>query len=176
MRLSALILDSASNSNSRLTPEQLILWNKLRDEFDRLNTAHFEGKLPMPEIVLSSRKTFGGYYQPGRHRIVLSWQAYCEYGLPETLNTFRHEVAHIVHPNHSAAFWRVALALGAAQRYARPPLHVPAPRYVYACPACGRRSRLRAASCASCDRAYNPRYALQLISAAGKVSSSSPLG
>ncbi len=159
MKLSAL--------TSKLTPEQITLWNLLRDEFDRLNAVHFDGKLSLPEIVLSNRKTFGGYYQPGRHRIVLSWQAYREHGLPETLNTFRHEVAHIVHPNHSAAFWRVALALGAAQRYASPPIQVRAPRYVYVCSACGRcverRRRLRAASCASCDRTYNPRFVLQLI-------------
>lgn len=136
-------------------------------EFHRLNAAHFEGRLILPEIVLSTRKTFGGYYQPSRHRIVLSWQAYSEHGLPETLNTFRHEVAHIVHPNHSLAFWNVALALGAAQRYASPPRVVRACRYVYACPACGRRierrRRLRTASCASCDHAYNPKYALQLV-------------
>ena len=152
----------------KLTPEQAVVWNLLRDEFHRLNAAHFDSRLVMPEIVLSTRKTFGGYYQPARHRIVLSWQAYCEHGLPETMNTFRHEIAHIVHPNHSAAFWRVALMLGAAQRYASPPLKTSSRRYVYACPACGRRierrRRLRLASCAACDHAYNPRYALQLIS------------
>ena len=151
-----------------MTPEKTALWSLLREEFDRLNTAYFDGKLLTPEIVLSSRKTFGGYYQPARHRIVLSWQAFSEHGLPETLNTFRHEVAHIVHPNHSTAFWRVALALGATQRYARPPLKTCSPRYVYACCVCGRhverRRRLRAASCASCDRVYNPRYALHLVS------------
>ena len=151
-----------------LTPEQAAVWNLLRGEFDRLNAAHFDNRLVMPEIVLSARKTFGGYYQPARHRIVLSWQAYGEHGLPETLNTFRHEVAHIVHPNHSPAFWRVALMLGAAQRYASPPLKVSSRRYIYACPACGRRierrRRLRLASCASCDRNYNPRYALHLVS------------
>ena len=168
MRLSALTPDSARPAEQTHTAEQAKLWHLLRDEFDRLNAAHFGGSLLMPEIVLSTRKTYGGYYQPARHRIVLSWQAYYEHGLPETLNTFRHEVAHIVHPNHSAAFWRVAHTLGAEQRYASPPLKTPARRYVYACPACGRRierrRRLRAASCASCDRAYNPRYALTLIS------------
>ena len=151
-----------------MTPEHSALHDLLREEFHRLNAAHFDCRLTMPEIVLSTRKTFGGYYQPARHRIVLSWQAYCEHGLPETLNTFRHEVAHIVHPNHSADFWRVALMLGATQRYASPPLKVPSRRYVYACPACGRqimrRRRLRSASCASCDRHFNPHYALQLIS------------
>lgn len=157
---------SASKCNTALPQAALLLL--LQEEFSRLNAAHFEGRLAMPEIVLSARKTYGGYYQPSRHRIVLSWQANCEHGLEETLNTFRHEVAHIVHPNHSAAFWTLALALGAAQRWARSPLRAPR-RYVYACPGCGRslvrQRRLRAASCAACDRVYNPRYALQLVDA-----------
>jgi predicted SprT family Zn-dependent metalloprotease len=169
-----------TSKTPKLTSEQSAVWNLLRNEFDRLNTVHFHGQLVMPEIVLSNRKTFGGYYQPARHRIVLSWQAYREHGLPETLNTFRHEVAHIVHPNHSAAFWSVAIALGATQRHASSPLQTHSRRYVYGCPACGRRierrRRLRSASCASCDRTYNPRYALQLIRETGEVSSSSPPG
>lgn len=144
-------------------------------EFHRLNALHFESRLQLPEIELSLRKTFGGYYQPARHRIVLSWQAYTEHGLPETLNTFRHEIAHVVHPNHSAAFWSVAHALGATQKYASPPREVPARHYVYACSACGkrieRRRRLRLASCASCDRVYNPRYALTLITETNPQSS-----
>jgi len=151
-----------------LTPEQAELLALLHQEFARLNSAHFAGRLKTPEIVISTRKTYGGYYQPRRHKIVVSWQAFCEHGLPETLNTFRHEVAHIVHPNHSAAFWAVAQALGANQRYASAPLRVPRRRYVYACPACGRRierrRRMRPSSCASCDRTYNPRFLLVLVS------------
>lgn len=142
----------------------------LHQEFARLNALHFDGKLACPEIVLSRRKTYGGYYQPRRHRIVLSLQAYHEHGWDETLNTFRHEVAHILHPDHSAAFWAVATRLGATQRYASSPLAAkprPAPRYTYACPACGRRiqrhRRLRTASCAICDKRYNPLYALHLV-------------
>ena len=154
------------------------LWETLQAEFDRLNAAHFAGRLTAPEIVISRRKTYGGYYQPRTHRIVISWQAYCEHGLAETLNTFRHEVAHIVHPNHSRAFWEVAIALGATQRYASPPLKKPARKYVYACPACGRRferrRRIRAASCAACDSRYNPRFALRLV--AGDVSECASLG
>ena len=157
----------------KLTPEQESVRALLVEEFHRLNAAHFDGRLTLPEIVLSTRKTFGGYYQPSRHKIVLSWQAYREHGWPEMLNTFRHEVAHVVQPNHSAAFWTIALALGASQRYASQPLKA-SRRYLYACPACGkrieRRRRLRAASCGSCDRAYNPRYALQLVSAEDKPS------
>lgn len=140
----------------------------LRAEFERLNDTHFGGRLRMPEIVISTRKTYGGYYQPQRHRIVVSWQAFGEHGLAETLNTFRHEVAHIVHPDHSPAFWTLACALGATRRYASAPLVVPARKYVYACPVCGRRferqRKLRAASCASCDTRYNPRFSLCLLS------------
>ena len=154
------------------------LWETLRSEFDLLNAAHFGDRLTVPEIVISRRKTYGGYYQPHTHRIVISWQAYCEHGLDETMNTFRHEVAHIVHPNHSRAFWGVAHALGATQRYASPPLKKPTRQYVYACPACGRRlqrrRRIRAASCAVCDSRYNPRFALRLV--AGDVSESASLG
>ena len=166
---------------SASTPPSLdpaALWETLRAEFDRLNAAHFAGRLTVPEIVISQRKTYGGYYQPRTHRIVISWQAYREHGLDETLNTFRHEVAHIVHPNHSRAFWEVAHALGAIQRYASPPLKKPTRKYVYACPACGRRferrRRIRAASCASCDSRYNPKFALRLLGT--DVSASASLG
>ena len=149
------------------TSELSALEDTLRTEWDRLNQAHFGGRLMMPEIVVSTRKTYGGYYQPSRHRIVVSWQAYREHGLDETLNTFRHEVAHVVHPNHSAAFWTLARALGVTQRYASPPVLRRSRRYIYACPACERRierrRRLRDASCASCDARYNPRFALKLI-------------
>ncbi len=150
----------------------------LQAEFARLNQTHFDGRLTPPEIVVSTRKTYGGYYQPSRHRLVVSWQAYQEHGLEETLNTFRHEVAHIVHPDHSAAFWRLAFAIGVTKRYAAAPLTVPARKYIYACPGCGRRyerkRRIRAASCAACDSRYNPRYALRLVS--GDVSPSSTAG
>jgi len=142
---------------------------ELQAEFERLNAAHFGGKLKPPEIVVSRRKTYGGYYQPSRHRIVVSWQAFQEHGWPETLNTFRHEVAHICHHNHSPAFWELARRLGATRRYAASPLS-PARstrKYVYACPVCGgrvyRARRLRNASCGSCDKKYNPRFSLQLV-------------
>ncbi len=152
---------------SASTSELSALEDLLRAEWDRLNQAHFGGKLTMPEIVVSTRKTYGGYYQPSRHRIVVSWQAYREHGLEETLNTFRHEVAHVIHPNHSAAFWSVAHALGVTKRYASPPVVQRSRRYIYACPACERRierrRRLRDASCAACDARYNPRYVLRLV-------------
>lgn len=152
---------------SASTSELGALEDVLRLEWERLNQTHLGGRLTLPEIVVSTRKTYGGYYQPSRHRIVVSWQAYQEHGLEETLNTFRHEVAHVVHPNHSAAFWAVAHTLGVTKRYAAPPVIRRSRRYIYVCPACERRierrRKLRAASCASCDARYNPRYALRLV-------------
>lgn len=153
---------------SVLTAKQNALHEALCAEFARLNQVHFTDRLSLPEIVVSTRKTYGGYYQPAKHRIVVSWQAYVEHGLPETLNTFRHEVAHIVHPNHSRAFWQLAALLGVTRRYASKPLKpCTTSKYIYECPNCKshllRRRRLRNASCGVCDKKYNPRYALRLI-------------
>ncbi len=159
------------------TPEELLAG--LHTEFDRLNAAHFGGSLTTPEIVVSRRKTYGGYYQPGKHRIVVSWQAHVEHGLTETLNTFRHEVAHIPHRNHGPQFWALAHQLGVTQKYASHPVSRRGKIYVYACPSCGKRTERRrqmrtAASCAACDRRYNPRFVLKLVQErhASEVSSS----
>ena len=150
--------------------EQDALRENLCHEFARLNAAHFQGKLKMPVIVISTRKTYGGYYQPRLHRIVVSWQAHCEHGIEETLNTFRHEVAHIVHPHHRADFWALAYALGVTHRYASTPLIArPSrpPQYYYVCPACNkqilRHRQLKLSSCASCDPRFNPKFVLRLI-------------
>jgi predicted SprT family Zn-dependent metalloprotease len=137
-------------------------------EFDRINNLHFAGKHTRPRIEFSLRKSFGGYYQNRAHRIVLSWQAFCEYGWEETINTFRHEIAHIVYMDHSPAFWRLAFQLGVTRKYAREPLKQRYQRIlVYQCPACGkkvqRKRRIANSSCASCDRKYNPNFRLQLI-------------
>ena len=140
-------------------------------EFDRLNRTHFDGALTLAELVVSTRKQYGGYCQPARRRIVVSWRAFQEHGWEETLTTFRHEVAHLVHPNHSPEFWDLAHRLGCPRdrRHALPPKDHPAGwyRYVYRCVACGhqvyRRKRLAKASCARCDRRYNPDFALTLV-------------
>lgn len=166
-----------------MTPEQSALHTLLRAEFDRLNATHFGGSLTPPEIVVSPRKTYGGYYQLGKHRIVVSWQAHVEHGLPETLNTFRHEVAHIPHRNHGPQFWALAHTLGVTQKYASHPQIRRGKVYIYACPACGKRTERRrclrvAASCAACDRRYNPKFILRLVAerAASEVSPSLPPG
>ncbi len=143
-----------------------LLWT----EFHRLNALHFAGTLRLDELRLSPRKQYGGYCVPAKRLIVLSLQALREHGFEETLDTFRHEVAHLVHPNHSAEFWELAHRLGSATRYAKSPINRnPAyVRYVYECPVCAatvrRQKRLVRASCAACDKSFNPRFQLRLVS------------
>jgi len=141
----------------------------LLEEFKWLNAEYFEDKLTTPNLTVSTRKAFGGYYRPKDHKIVVSWQAYVDHGFQETLNTFRHEVAHIVHPNHSRQFWDVAIKIGATQRYASRPKNQPKTphKYTYACPTCGRvfyrNKRIMRSSCGVCDKKFNPKHQLKLV-------------
>ena len=166
------LLEKTPVSDDRLilTPQDEVM-EYLNVEFERLNSQHFHGKLKKPIIEFSKRKTYGGYYQKNKHRIVLSWQAFVEHGLDETLNTFRHEVAHIVHQNHRDEFWELAAQLGVIRKYAAAPVAKVLRRarwYTYQCPSCAglvhRRRRLKVnSSCSKCDTKYNPEYRLTLI-------------
>jgi hypothetical protein len=152
------------------------LTGALWEEFARLNAVHFDGTLVLTELIVSTRKKYGGYCQPTKKRIVVSWQEYVDWGWDETLITFRHEVAHLVHPNHSGEFWALAHQLGCPtdRKRARPPKDRPAGwwKFAYECPACRsrvyRRKRLVRASCGKCDRAFNPQFLMKLVESRGR--------
>jgi hypothetical protein len=160
------VKEPAATTSETIATVTARLWG----EFHRINAAVFEGRLSLRTIRLSTRKQYGGYYRKADSLIVLSWQAFLDHGWDETLNTFRHEVAHIVHQDHSPAFWALATRLGCVRRYALSPKSRDHAyyRYVYECPHCQarvfRRNRLVRSSCGRCDKAFNPTYLLRLVS------------
>ena len=44
----------------------------LWEEFHQLNDAHFAGTLRLSELLVSTRKKYGGYCQPQKRRIELT--------------------------------------------------------------------------------------------------------
>ena len=135
--------------------------------FDRFNWLHFDGRLPRVEIEYSTRMSSAGSYTPQR-RLIRIGRKYHELFPEELTDTLKHEMIHILHFRHGAAFKAEAARVGASIRAkAHPSLRKP-PKYIYACPNCGRdyprQKRLRMASCGLCTtgRKFDSRYKLKL--------------
>jgi len=81
------------------------LYNKCIEEFNRVNDEFFEGKLKPPNIEFSTRlKTTAGKCYPTRKLIRLNINHYQQDGLTEFLRTLRHEIIHLIIPNHGKEF------------------------------------------------------------------------
>lgn len=135
--------------------------------FDEFNWLYFGGKLPKVGIAYSGRMTSAGSYTPSQKLIRLG-RRYHEIYPEELQDTLKHEMIHILHPNHNAAFKREAERLGASLRAkSHPSLRRP-PRYLYICPGCGheypRQKRLRMASCGRCSKGkFDSRFKLRAV-------------
>ncbi|HWR82510.1 MAG TPA: SprT-like domain-containing protein [Candidatus Deferrimicrobium sp.] len=143
--------------------------------FDQYNRAHFNGKLPRVRIEYSERMSSAGSYLPDR-RLIRIGRRYHEIFPEEVTDTLRHEMIHILHLNHDAAFKSVAGRIGASVKArSHPSLRRP-PRYVYVCRACGRQfarqRRIRMASCGYCTpgREFDPRFKLIKLKSAARSS------
>lgn len=130
------------------------------------NRQYFNGKLPRVKIVYSRRMLAAGGYFPAKKEIRIS-EKYHTIFPEEVYDTLKHEMIHLVHMKHNAAFKRTARRIGASVRANEHPELRRPPRYIYICPVCGteypRNKRLRMASCGSCSRnGFDARYKLIL--------------
>lgn len=139
----------------------------LYDMFRRLNWLCFNGRLSPVRIIYSTRMRSAGSYTPSEHVIKIGRKYHLLF--PEDLeDTLKHEMIHILHPGHDAAFRKEAKRIGASlcARF-HPDLQNPA-RYIYVCDSCGgeypRQKILRMASCGDCShkRKFDSRYKLRL--------------
>ena len=139
--------------------------------FDRYNWMYFDGVLPRPSIEYSRRMTSAGAYLPGR-RLIRIGLKYHQIFPEEIADTLKHEMIHIIHLKHDAAFKAEASRIGASLRAKSHPALRRPPRYTYICDSCGsvypRQKRLRMASCGTCSRGgrYDRRFKLRLTDSA----------
>lgn len=134
--------------------------------FDRFNWLYFGGKLPKVKIVYSTRMAAAGSYSTER-RLIKMGRRYHEIFPQDIEDTLKHEMIHIIHHHHDAAFKREAKRIGATLKAQDHPALRRPPKFVYECPCCGmeypRQKRLIMASCGKCSagRRFDPRYKLR---------------
>ncbi len=135
--------------------------------YDQLNHKYFGGSLPKAKISYSDRMLIAGSYSP-THKEIKIGRKYHEIFSDEIEDTLKHEMLHILYPNHDAKFKAVAAGIGASLKAKTHPDLRGSFKYLYECPSCGReyprRKRLRMASCGVCSKGngFDPRYKLKL--------------
>ncbi len=153
---------SISLSEGELPPEE-----ELARMYERFNWIYFGGRLPSVKIEYSTRMTSAGSCAPHR-RLIRIGRKYHELFPDELADTLKHEMIHLRHFRHDAAFKAEAARIGASiKARSHPSLRKP-PKYIYVCSVCGReyprQKRLRMASCGRCSRGgrFDRRYKLKL--------------
>jgi len=141
--------------------------DSLYSMFDLFNGQYFQGRLPYVTIEYSNRMTSAGFYLPAR-KVIRLGRKYHEIFPDDLSDTLKHEMIHIRHLDHGPAFKSEAARIGASLRAKSHPLLRKPPKYVYACPVCGReyprQKRLRMASCGVCSKGgrFDKHFKLKL--------------
>jgi predicted SprT family Zn-dependent metalloprotease len=155
---------------------------ELRTVFDRLNALHFGGSL-RATLEWSTRMTraAGRCFHREEGPVIRIALRYVEKFPAQLERLMLHEMIHIVARGHGRAFKAEARRCGVEPdrdfihcREFTPPAP---PRYVYVCPACGRKHHLRRRgrwACGVCYRRTGRRYALRPISAPGDAACVAP--
>lgn len=138
----------------------------LQRMYDIYNREYFEGRLPTIKIRYSKRMLVAGGYFPQKREIRIS-EKYHTYFPDEVYDTLKHEMIHLIHFKHDAAFKNMARRIGASLRANEHPALRRPPRYIYICPHCNteypRHKRLRMASCGRCSKGkFDAQYKLVL--------------
>lgn len=135
--------------------------------FEQYNHQFFGGALPKIKIEYSNRMLIAGSYSMTEKRIKIG-KKYHEIFPEEVEDTLKHEMIHILYPDHDARFKAVAAGIGASLKAkSHPSLRGPY-KYLYYCPNCGKeyhkRKRQRLAYCGICARGNNfkPEFKLKL--------------
>jgi predicted SprT family Zn-dependent metalloprotease len=142
--------------------------SELQHLFTRLNNLFFSGKLKKTAIEYSNRMTCAGSYCPDDDVIKISCR-YHEIFPDEIEDTLKHEMIHIKHFYHDAAFKAEAKRIGASLKAKTHPLLQRPPKFLYLCPGCKteypRQKRMSKHSCGSCSakKRYDPRFKLRLV-------------
>lgn len=144
-------------------PDQLELARRYED----FNRVYFKSLLPGVTIRWSHRMRIAGTCDNHRRIITLSHPYHSHF--PEDIDdTLKHEMIHLRHLRHDAAFRREAARVGASLHCRDyPDLH-PRARFIYICPNCNAEfPRLKRGHlfCGRCARhGFNLRYKLILRS------------
>jgi predicted SprT family Zn-dependent metalloprotease len=156
-------VDAQAIFKSVMLPGQEELY-QLYSEF---NQEIFHNRLPEVKLGYSRRMLIAGIYIPSKREIRIGEKYHKIF--PEDLeDTLKHEMIHIIYPNHNREFKNLARRLGVSLKAKEHP-SLRSYRYLYACPCCGkeypRRKQLRMSSCADCTpgREYDPRFKLKLV-------------
>ena len=135
--------------------------------FRDFNCRFFGGELPVAQVEWSTRMKHAGKCIRS-DRIIRLGVSYHMHFPEDVADTLKHEMIHLVIPNHGSEFKREANRIGTS-RYAR---HYPGMlrgmKYMYDCPACNlsypSRKMLRNRSCGPCSKGkYDSRFKLKFV-------------
>lgn len=138
----------------------------LQNMYDCLNWKCFNGRLPRVQIEWSTRMRAAGKFYLGRNLIRLG-EKYHEYYPQDIEDTLKHEMLHILYPNHGKLFKAEAKRIGTSIHAKEFPGGKSPYKYIYICPVCGekynRHRYIRTASCGKCSPGgYDKRFKLKL--------------
>lgn len=145
--------------------------DELYQKFELFNWQYFQGNLPRVRIEYSNRMRSAGSYSPNE-KLIRIGRKYHELFPEDIDDTLKHEMIHIVHFRHDAAFKREAARVGATLKARSHPSLRREPKYLYQCPGCKleypRQKRLRLASCGKCSTGgrFDKRFKLKLTGSA----------